>query len=226
MAHLKSIILILICICIMPHVLQVSAQAKKAKGRQKQHSLSPKSKIPARNHQKSGSKDPNGALFKGRITNKDGTRCTWAATESSVEDDGTFILSITCKKGTEKSLHCEYTAKPKLCPEYTSNTDAFWKQIGRSLKNQKKLCHDSKALLKAKICRKAPRDAHFALKTTPKVNPTPMKKNKPCPDLTNRQKLAEEYCSNAWSSVCTFFFAMVETEDCWMRHGYNAKFIC
>lgn len=123
-------------------------------------------------------------------------------------------MSITCKKGTEKSLHCEYTANPRLCPEYTSNVDAFWKQIGRLLKKQKKLCRDSKALLKARMCRKAPRDAHFALKTIPKVHLTSTRKNKPCSNLTNRQKLAEEYCSSTWSSVCTFFFAMVETEDC------------
>ncbi|XP_053091754.1 fibroblast growth factor-binding protein 1 [Pangasianodon hypophthalmus] len=216
MAHLKGITLILICICIMQHFLQANAQAKKGRGRQKQHNLSPKPTIPLRNHKKSGSKDANddGTLVKGRIENKDGTQCTWAATESGVEGDGAFVLSITCKNGTEKSLQCEYTAKPRLCPKYTSSVDEFWKQISRSLKKQKKLCRDSKALLKARMCRKAPRDAHFALKTTPKVHPTPERKNKPCPNLTNRQKLAEEYCSSSWSSVCTFFFAMVETEDC------------
>ncbi|XP_060782828.1 fibroblast growth factor-binding protein 1 [Neoarius graeffei] len=212
MVHLKGITLILLSICIMQHFLQANVQAKKGRGRQKQH----KPTIPPRNHKKSGSKDPNdeGTLFKGRITNKDGTQCTWAAAESKIEADGAFVLSVTCKKGTEKSLHCEYTANPRLCPEYTSNVDAFWKQIGRSLKKQKKLCRDSKALLKARMCRKAPRDAHFALKTMPKVRPTPTRKSKPCPNLTNRQKLAEEYCSSSWSSVCTFFFAMVETEDC------------
>lgn len=216
MAHLKGITLILICICVMHHFLQVNAQTKKGKGRQKQHSPSPKPTIPPRNHKKSSSKDPNedGALFKGRTANKDGTRCTWAATEGSVGEDGAFVLSITCKKGTEKNLQCEYTAKPRLCPEYTSNTEAFWKQIGRSLKKQKKLCRDSKALLKAGMCRKAPRAAHFALRTTPKVHPTPTRKKKPCSNLTNRQKLAEEYCNSSWSSVCAFFFAMVETEDC------------
>lgn len=216
MAYLKGIALILIGICIMQHFLQVNAQSKKGKGRQKQHSLSPKPAIPPHNHKKSGSKDPNndGALFKGQIVNKDGMRCTWAATESSVEEDGVFDLSITCKKGTGKSLHCKYTAKPRLCPEYTSNIDAFWNQISRSLKKQKKLCRNHKALLKARMCRKAPRDAHFAYKTMPKVHPTHARKNKLCPNLTNRQKLAEEYCSSSWSSFCTFVFAMFETEDC------------
>lgn len=216
MACLKGITLILICICIMQHFLQANAQTKKGKGRQKQHSLSSKPTIPPRNHKKSGSKGPNdnGASVKGRIAKKDGTQCTWAATESRVEGDGAFVLSITCKKGTEASLRCEYTAKPRLCPEFTSNVDAFWKQVGRSLKKQKRLCRDPKALLKAGMCRKAPRDAHFALRTIQKIHGAPSKKNKPCPNLSNRQKLAEDYCSSSWSSVCTFFFAMIETEEC------------
>lgn len=221
MARLKGITLILICTCIMQHVLQMNAQAKKGKGRQKQPSLSPKPTIPPLNRKKSGSKDPNdnGALFKGRIANRDGTQCRWAASEGSVKEDGVFVLRITCKKGTEKILHCEYTAKPRVCAEYTSNVDIFWKQIGRSLKKQKKLCRDSKALLKAGMCRKAPRDAHFALRMTPTAHQTSARKKKPCPNLTNKQKLAEEYCSSSWSSICTFFFAMVETEDCWKRRG-------
>lgn len=216
MARLKGITLILIGICIMENFLQASAQVKKGRGKQKQQRLSPKPTVPPRNHKKGDSKDPSddSVLFKGRIAKKDGTRCTWAATESSAGKDGAFVLSISCKNGTEKGLHCEYSAKPRSCPEYTSNVDAFWKQISRSLKMQKKLCRDSKALLKARMCTKAPKVAHFALKTTPKVHLTPAKKNKPCPNLANRRKLAEEYCSSSWSSVCTFFFAMVETEDC------------
>lgn len=214
MVHLKGITLILI-ICVMQHFLQANAQARKGKGRQKQP---PKPTIPTHKHKKSASKPPkdNKALFKGRIGNKDGMQCTWAATESSVEHDGGFVLSITCKNGTEKGLQCQYTAKPRLCPEYTSGVDAFWKQIGRSLKKQKKLCHDSKSLLKARMCRKAPRAAHFALRTAPKGDPKPARKNKkkPCQNLNNRQKLAEEYCSSSWSTFCTFIFAMVETEDC------------
>lgn len=216
MPHLKGITLILICICIMQHVLQLNAQTQKGKGRQKQRNLSPKPTIPPRNHKKSGSKDPNddGVLFKGRIANKDGTQCTWAASEGGVKEDGAIVLGITCKRGTERILHCEYTAKPRLCSEYTSNVDVFWKQIGHSLKKQKTFCRDSKALLKAGMCRKAPRDAHFALRTTPKTHQASARKKKPCPNLTNKQKLAEEYCSSSWSSVCTFFFAMIETENC------------
>ncbi|TSV81514.1 Fibroblast growth factor-binding protein 1 [Bagarius yarrelli] len=213
MASLKGITLILICVCLLQHFLQANAQAKKGKGRQKQHILTPKPASPPRIPKKSSSKDPkvNNILFKGRTPNRDGTRCLWAATESSVGDNGTFVLSITCKKGTERSLQCEYTAKVRLCPEYTTNVNAFWKQIGSSLKRQKMLCRDSKTLLKAKMCRKAPKGAHFALSITPLVQPT---SNKLCSNLSHKQKLAEEYCGSSWSSFCTFFFAMVETEDC------------
>ncbi|KAK3564088.1 hypothetical protein QTP86_007553 [Hemibagrus guttatus] len=194
MALLKGITLVLICVCILQHFLQVNAQGKKGRGRQKQQSLSPKPTALPRNPKKSGSKGPDvdTVLFKSRFANKDGTRCMWAATESSIEDGGVFVLSVTCKKGNEKSLQCEYTAKPRMCPEYTSNVNAFWKQIGRSLKKEKKLCLDAKALLKARTCRKAPKGAHFALKTTGKVRQTPAKKNKPCPNLKNREQLADK----------------------------------
>ncbi|KAK2839037.1 hypothetical protein Q7C36_013851 [Tachysurus vachellii] len=214
MACIKGITLILICVCILQQFLQMNAQVKKGRGKKNQHSLSPKPAERPRNPKKSSSKNPNvdAVLFKSRFVKEDGMRCTWAATESSIEDGVAFVLSITCKKGAV--LHCEYTAKPRLCPEITSNIDAFWKQIGRSLEKQNGLCRNAKALIRARMCRMAPKGAHFALKTQPKVLPTPASKNKPCPKLHNREKLAEEYCGSSWSSFCTFFFAMVETEDC------------
>ncbi|XP_027010580.1 fibroblast growth factor-binding protein 1 [Tachysurus fulvidraco] len=214
MACLKAFTLILICVCILQQLLQVNTQVKKGRGKKNQYSLSPKPKALPHNPKKSSSKNPNvdAVLFKSRFVKEDGMRCTWAATESSIEDGVAFVLSITCKKGTV--LHCEYTAKPRLCPEITSNIDAFWKQISRSLKNQNKLCRDTKALIRARMCRMAPKGAHFALKTPPKVLPTPASKNSSCPNLHNREKMAEEYCGSSWSSFCTFFFALVETEDC------------
>ncbi|XP_062856058.1 fibroblast growth factor-binding protein 1 [Trichomycterus rosablanca] len=214
MVHVKGIALTLICICIMHDFLLTSAQAKKGekdgkgKIKDKQQKLPPK----PTSQKKIALKSQN-EPYKGKFSNKDGMQCTWVALSSNIKEDGTFILSISCKKGTE-SLNCEYKAKPRLCTEYASSVEVYWKQIGRSLRKQKKLCLDPKAQLKAKMCGKSPKDAHFTLDTTAKGSPASGRRDKPCPNLANQQKLAKEYCSSTWSSFCTFFFAMVENDDC------------
>uniref|UniRef100_A0A673NE05 Fibroblast growth factor binding protein 1b n=1 Tax=Sinocyclocheilus rhinocerous TaxID=307959 RepID=A0A673NE05_9TELE len=139
---------------------------------------------------------------------KDGARCSWRAARGG----DAFVLGVTCKNGP-KTFGCEYVAKPTACEQYASNTKAYWKQITRSLKKQRRLCRDSAAMVKAGMCR----SAHFRLKDTrpsSRVPLPPTAGNNHCPDRIERLKVAEEYCSRAWSSLCAFFFLMLENDEC------------
>jgi len=157
-----------------------------------------------------GQRNENG--LKGRFSLKDGARCSWFA----ARERDAFVLGVTCKKGA-KSFGCEYEAEPTACQQYASNAIAYWKQIARSLKKQKRLCRDSTAMVKAGMCRSAPADAHFRLKDRRPSSRVPLPSpegNNHCPDRIERLKVAEEYCSSSWSSLCTFLFLMLENDEC------------
>ncbi|XP_014866516.1 PREDICTED: fibroblast growth factor-binding protein 1-like [Poecilia mexicana] len=148
-----------------------------------------------------------------KLVTKDGSRCTWTVT-----DNDPLFLFVTCKKG-EKSFNCRYVGRPALCPQYRSNTLLYWKQITRALKKQSSLCHNEKLLVRAGMCKHAPREAHFRLvvsqKTvtpSPYIPAAPVTAAKSC--LPKNKKLAKEFCSDSWSSVCTFFSTMVNNYDC------------
>lgn len=147
---------------------------------------------------------------KGKFDAKDKSQCTWVAT-----GDDVFVLGVTCRKGS-KSFNCEYVATPAVCPQYTSNANLYWKQISRALRKQKKLCQDTTALVRAGMCRKAPKEAHFKLNKNPSristPSPLPPAGLKSCNKVDN-EKLAGEYCNGSWSSFCTFFFTIVQTSD-------------
>ncbi|KAM9850420.1 fibroblast growth factor-binding protein 1 [Aulostomus maculatus] len=150
--------------------------------------------------------------FKGKMVTKDKSECTWAAA-----GDDLVTLSVNCKKG-DRSFTCEYVARPAVCPQYASNVKLYWKQIARALRKQKSLCQDGRAGVTAGMCRRASRNAHFRLrKMERKAAPTSI----PWPSATavkscqpNNKKLAQEYCNGSWSSFCTFFFTMVQDDDC------------
>ncbi|KAG9347162.1 hypothetical protein JZ751_006089 [Albula glossodonta] len=150
-------------------------------------------------------------VFKGKFSTKDKTQCTWVAT-----GEDTFTLGVNCKKGAD-SFDCEYQATPTACPEYASGVKVFWKQIARALKKQKTLCKDPAALVRTGMCRNAPKVAHFKLNKPQKnpqlpTQPPPASGGKSC--TASPKQRADEYCSNSWSSLCTFFFSMIHTEDC------------
>lgn len=148
-----------------------------------------------------------------KFVTKDGSRCTWTATENDP-----LFLFVTCKTG-ENSFICRYMGRPSLCPQYTSNTLLYWKQITRALKKQNSLCHNEKLLVRAGVCKQAPREAHFRLVVAqkaviplPYIPAAPDTATKSC--LPKNKKLAKEFCSDSWSSVCTFFSTMVNNYDC------------
>ncbi|TDH07372.1 hypothetical protein EPR50_G00105300 [Perca flavescens] len=158
------------------------------------------------------SKSDSAQPIKGKMVTKDKFQCTWAATGEDL-----FILGVTCKKGG-RSFSCEYVARPAVCPQYHSNVKLYWKQIARALKKHKSLCQDSSPLVRAGVCKRSARDAHFRLhnpqrKTDPPSDPQPapraIKSCKP-----GNKKLAEEHCNASWSTFCTFFFTMVQDYDC------------
>ncbi|XP_030646325.1 fibroblast growth factor-binding protein 1 [Chanos chanos] len=223
MMCIKNVVVVLIVACIAQQLWEVNCQEGKGrkgrnngkeKGRGRKDNSSPKPSAPSSVRSDSGPKTSSGkGVFKGRFS-KDKAQCTWVATGEDV-----FVLGVNCKKETE-SFDCEYVAKPNACPQYASKSKTYWKQIARSLKKQKRLCHDATSLVRAGMCRKAPNDAHFKLNVAPSAqvaNPqsqSTQSSSKLCPERVDRQRLAAEYCSSSWSSLCTFFFSMIENEDC------------
>ncbi|XP_067312609.1 fibroblast growth factor-binding protein 1 [Pseudorasbora parva] len=194
MIRLKDIALFLIFACIVQQFVQVNSL--RDRGRRAQADGKGRGR---------GQRNEN--VLKGRFSLKDGARCSWLATR---EGDA-FVLGVTCK-GAE-TFGCEYVAKPTACKQFASNTKAYWKQIARSLKKQKRLCRDSTAMVKAGMCRSAPADAHFRLKDTRPTSRVPLP-SPHCPDRIERLEVAEQYCSSSWSSLCTFLFLMLENDEC------------
>lgn len=166
--------------------------------------------------------------------------CTWAA-----KDVGDAVrLTVKCENpearvtGGVTDLECQYNGKPQLCPAYGSNRQRFWKQVTRAFKrHQGKVCKDERALVKASVCKSAPRDAHFKLDVRSSVasaqsggNPEPPPTLPPSPRSTSRaagpagptacpgrvdsKRKAEEHCSRSWASLCTFFFSMLQSDEC------------
>lgn len=181
--------------------------------------------------QRNGNKSVAGGRGKFATTEK--MRCTWVAKD--VRD--AVQLLVKCEnpeariKGGITDLRCEYNAKPWECPTYRYDPKNFWKQVGRALKRlQGKMCKDERALVRAGVCKLAPRSAHFKLDISssvvsthaadPETAPTP-----PSPRLTptattactrrraDHRQTAEEYCSSSWASVCSFFLSMVQSEE-------------
>ncbi|XP_028265138.1 fibroblast growth factor-binding protein 1-like [Parambassis ranga] len=188
-------------------------------------------KLPGR-AQRSGAK--SAATGQGKFSTKDKTQCTWSA-----KDVGDNVkLLVKCENpearatgGTTDLRTCEYTGKPQRCPGYQSDPKGFWKQVARALKRlQSKACRDQSALVRAGMCKRAPRDAHFKLDPTssrtssqaevvrapPPTQPPRSASSGPtaCTRRADHRKTAEEYCSSSWASVCTFFLSMLQSEDC------------
>ncbi|XP_054454195.1 fibroblast growth factor-binding protein 1 [Anoplopoma fimbria] len=210
MALLTNVAILLVLACISHQLMLSSCQkshGRRGRGVDRgQHKVKPGPKVSRQ------SKAVPAQPIKGKIVTKDKSECTWAAT-----GEDSFILGVTCKKGG-RSFSCEYVARPSVCQQYASNVKLYWKQIARALKKQKGLCQDSGALVRAGVCRRAARDAHFRLhnaqrKTPPPSSPQPAPRAVKSCQPANK-KLAEEHCNDSWSSFCTFFFTMVQDYDC------------
>ncbi|KAJ0050886.1 hypothetical protein NL108_009340 [Boleophthalmus pectinirostris] len=107
----------------------------------------------------------NGPI-RGRFTLKNGMQCIWATKDTR---NGVKML-VKCENsearisGGVTDVQCEYNAKPQSCPAYQSNPKAYYKQVFRALKKlQGALCKEERVLIKAGMCKRASRDAHFKL---------------------------------------------------------------
>ncbi|XP_047196592.1 fibroblast growth factor-binding protein 1 [Hippoglossus stenolepis] len=213
MAFLTNLTILLVLACIS-HQLMLGSCQKGRRGRGgrgvDKGQNKDRSGVKVGRQPKSVSAQP----IKGKLVTKDKSECTWAATGEDV-----FVLGVTCRKG-DRSFSCEYVSQPSLCQRYTSNPKLYWKQIARALKKQRNLCQDSSVPVRAGMCRQAARDAHFRLRDVqretvlppPPPPPPAARAVKSC--QPGNKRLAEEHCNDSWSSLCTFFFTMVQDDDC------------
>lgn len=173
------------------------------------------------------------APSKGKFISKEKSECTWTLSEAEM-----VTLKIDCKRG-ESRFSCRFAGNPSTCPQYAGNQKAFWKQITRSLKKQKNICEDPKGILKSSVCKKGPASAHLKLVTAldseqekpvhdeSVVFVAPMTSVAPGQQPTHassdcvedvedidQRKVAEEYCSANWVSLCNFFISMVQDKRC------------
>ncbi|KAA0709576.1 Fibroblast growth factor-binding protein 1 [Triplophysa tibetana] len=208
MMRVKDVALVLIFACVAQQFLQVDSLKDKPR-RGRAH--------PGKGERRKGQKNETGpqassdTVVRGRFSTMEKAQCTWVA----ASEGDRFLLGVTCAH-EGKDFECKYVAKPTTCQRYSSNSEAYWKQIGRSLKKLKGLCRDFAARVKAVMCRRAPKEAHFRLVHTRSSSgvPSPPPGSPPCPGRVDKMKRAEEYCTSSWSSLCTFLFSMVENDEC------------
>ncbi|XP_029019504.1 fibroblast growth factor-binding protein 1 [Betta splendens] len=171
--------------------------------------------------------DRPSATARGKFSIKHDTmECTWRAKD--VGDSVTLAVKCQKPQARASSLTCQYTGRPQLCGGYLSDNSAFWKQVARALKRfQGRVCADGRAPVKAGMCKRAPRDAHFKLDAMDSLGPEtssggpgsrpPARSTSAAPTActgrADHRRAAEEYCSSSWSSVCSFLFSMLQS-DC------------
>ncbi|KAM4049742.1 fibroblast growth factor-binding protein 1 [Anomaloglossus baeobatrachus] len=170
-------------------------------------------KSPTRDGEKPRGSKGGKVSLQGKFVSKDKAECIWSVTGTE-----TVALNVECLKG-ETKLSCAYGGNPTACPNYVANPKTYWKQITRALRKLKNICQDQKAALKSKECKKGPPVAHLSylppsvpVGSKPSTNPT-----QECvedADVLEKQRLAKEYCGNSWSSLCSFFFSMVQGSSC------------
>ncbi|XP_051823579.1 fibroblast growth factor-binding protein 1 [Antechinus flavipes] len=173
-------------------------------------------------------------LPRGRFSTQENVPCTWAVTEK----EG-VALKVQCK-GQEAQFECTFAGSPSSCPHYAGNEKAYWKQIGRALRKQRNLCADPKSILKSRVCRQGPKEAHLRLLDSSKNSQSQDKKVRKDPqtaaptvgpaaatvqpttpaqceedvEVINQRKVASEYCGDTWSSLCTFLLTMLQDKRC------------
>lgn len=212
----------------------LQAECERQKERKKERENPGKGQRPqsASNNQNGRGQKTTGlkTSLKGKFITQEKFVCTWMVNEVR-----TATLKIDCQKKGD-AFSCGFLGNPSTCPQYSQNRKAFWKQITRSLKKKKNMCQDSTSILKSRLCNKGPRSAHLRLihdkhekpvyhekevSLTP-VTPAetenqPSKTASECvedTDYIDQSKVAEEYCSESWLSLCKFFISMVQDKKC------------
>ncbi|XP_043918138.1 fibroblast growth factor-binding protein 1 [Protopterus annectens] len=216
-------------------------EGKKERGKDKSQSNGNQKEVDKENKNKSGTKISDGKEQKskrnksapeGNFATKDKAQCTWAVTGNDI-----LSLSVNCQQGIN-TIWCEFTGRPTSCSDFQANQKNYWKQIARALKKQNNICREQSAVLKSKVCKKGPGEAHLKLTNSFLHANNPLENVKenikqgtefvPAVDSNNvnnnctddsegnvdYKTLAEEYCGESWSSMCTFFLSMFKNKSC------------
>lgn len=125
---------------------------------------------------------------------------------------------------------CRYAGRPQLCSSYGLQSSQYWKQLVGKLKKRFNACEGEK-VLKVRSCKKAPAEAHMKLaqhsgskrREEEKIN---KKEEEPQrsraggvgqgadigdgTEMMSDAAPVESYCSEGWSSVCSFFVRFFE----------------
>ncbi|XP_061686471.1 uncharacterized protein fgfbp1b [Syngnathoides biaculeatus] len=155
--------------------------------------------------------------------------CTWLARE---RDEDLVRVLVKCEDpvarvhGGVTDRECHYDGKPRRCPAFRSDPRGFWKQLGRSFRRLGSgVCSDDDVLVKARVCKRAPRDSHFKLDIfssvasaqsggvvdRPPAWNTPVgNRTAACPEARRK---AEMFCSPFWANLCTSFLSILHS-DC------------
>ncbi|XP_038647528.1 fibroblast growth factor-binding protein 1-like [Scyliorhinus canicula] len=150
----------------------------------------------------------------GRFVNKDKAHCKWRLRG---EDGADRNLRVECKKGAD-DYWCEFTGKPSACAKYAGDAKTYWKQITRALKKQKAICSEPSAVLKSSLCRSTKAANLKMTGSTQQTAAAPGKEQPKLPsslstvdpDAPDIDKVASEYCSESWGSVCKFMLSAMQ----------------
>ncbi|CAN0292429.1 uncharacterized protein LOC144950188 [Lampetra fluviatilis] len=106
-----------------------------------------------------------GLPAKGAFRSRGRHLCQWKATGGGGGGGGggeVTVRVVCAARQQRRSYWCEYRAKPSRCDAYGYKAARYWKQVIRRLKHKANACEGRK-MLKAGVCRHAPKKAHLTL---------------------------------------------------------------
>ncbi|XP_052010048.1 fibroblast growth factor-binding protein 1-like [Xyrauchen texanus] len=132
------------------------------------------------------------SLESGKLSTKDGHRCTW----EMLERGANILLQVSCspraKEGLTTPYTCQFAGTPQECSVYSTQSSQYWKQVVSKLKKRKNACEGEK-VLKTRLCKKAPSASHMKLtersveETTTHVSKGMREENKQKTDIPTRK---------------------------------------
>lgn len=141
---------------------------------------------------KTQNKSPNSGVLK----TKSGHQCTW----ETKEEKNNIQLQLSCSSISDvgedldsNRYKCQFSGNPNECSAYQEKSAQYWKEVLGKLKKQENACDIG--VLKARMCRSAPKAAHMR-----KINNRKNKKEKEV--MMNDEGVRQEFCGERWLGVC------------------------